>query len=96
MIYKEYKLLEERLDRNRHEDKKFFAFANTMTTINHDKRIQGHGWMGIRFQLDTKKEANSVIIHVRLNDANSKLHESVTKRRRLRETKITNTAHAIT
>ena len=75
MIYKEYKLLEERLDRNRHEDKKFFAFANTMTTINHDKRIQGHGWMGIRFQLDTKKEANSVIIHVRLNDADSKLQQ---------------------
>ena len=32
MIEKEYGLLEDRLDRKEHKDKKFFAFANTMTT----------------------------------------------------------------
>ncbi len=75
MIEKEYGLLEERLDRKLHKNKNFFAFANTMTTINHEKTIQGHGWMGIRFQLDPKKQANNVILHVRLNDADAKLQQ---------------------
>ena len=75
MIEKEYGLLEDRLDRKQHKDTKFFAFANTMTTINHEKTMQGHGWMGIRFQLDAKKEANNVILHVRLNDADAKLQQ---------------------
>jgi hypothetical protein len=75
MIQKEYELLEDRLDRKQHKDKKFFAFANTMTTINHERTLQGHGWMGIRFQLDPNKAANNVIIHVRLNDADSKLQQ---------------------
>ena len=75
MIEKEYGLLEDRLDRKQHKDKKFFAFANTMTTLNHEKTIHGHGWMGIRFQLDAKKEPNNVILHVRLNDADAKLQQ---------------------
>ena len=75
MIEKEYNLLEERLDRSQHKDKKFFAFANTMTTINHEKTIKGHGWLGIRFQLDPKKEANNVILHLRLNDPDAKLQQ---------------------
>ncbi len=75
MIEKEYNLLEDRLDRSQHKDKKFFAFANTMTTINHEKTIKGHGWLGIRFQLDPKKEANNVILHLRLNDPDAKLQQ---------------------
>ncbi|HIE73247.1 MAG TPA: TonB-dependent receptor [Flavobacteriales bacterium] len=75
MIEKEYALLEERLNRSQHKETLFFAFADTMTTINHEKTMQGHGWMGIRFQLDPKKEANNVIIHVRLNDVDAKLQQ---------------------
>ena len=75
MIEKEYGLLEDRLDRKQHKDTRFFAFANTMKTINHEKSKQGHGWMGIRFQLDAKKEANNIILHVRLNDADAKLQQ---------------------
>ena len=75
MIEKEYALLEERLNRSQHKETLFFAFADTMTTINLEKTMQGHGWMGIRFQLDPKKEANNVIIHVRLNDVDAKLQQ---------------------
>ena len=75
MIEQEYNLLEERLDRSQHKNKNFFAFANTMTTINHEKTIKGHGWMGIRFQLDPNKEANNVILHLRLNDPDAKLQQ---------------------
>ena len=75
MIEKEYTLLEERLNRSQHKETLFFAFADTMTTINLEKTMQGHGWMGIRFQLDPKKEANNIIIHVRLNDVDAKLQQ---------------------
>ena len=75
MIEKEYQLLEDRLDRKQHKNKKFFAFANTMTTINHKKTIKGHGWMGIRFQLDPKQEPNNVVLHVGLNDLDAKLQQ---------------------
>ncbi len=75
MIEKEYDLLEERLDRKQHKETLFFAFADTMTTINHEKTMQGNGWMGIRFQLDPKKDANDVIIHLRLNDVDAKLQQ---------------------
>ena len=75
MIEKEYQLLEDRLDRKQHKNKKFFAFANTMTTINHEKTIRGHGWMGIRFQLDAKQEANNVVLHVGLNDSDARLQQ---------------------
>ena len=75
MIEKEYALLEERLDRKQHKETLFFAFADTMTTINQEKTMQGHGWMGIRFQLDPKKEANNVIVHLRLNDVDAKLQQ---------------------
>jgi len=75
MIQKEYGLLEGRLDREQYKDKKFFALANTMTTSNHEKDLEGHGWMGIRFQLDSQQAANNVIIHVRLNDVDLKLQQ---------------------
>ena len=75
MIEKEYALLEERLDRKQHKETLFFAFADTMTTINQEKTMQGHGWMGIRFQLDPKKEANNVIVHLRVNDVDAKLQQ---------------------
>ncbi|MEC9208980.1 MAG: TonB-dependent receptor [Bacteroidota bacterium] len=75
MIEKEYSLLEDRLDRKQHQNKKFFAFANTMKTINHEKTIKGHGWMGIRFQSNAKDHPSNVILHVRLNDADAKLQQ---------------------
>ena len=40
MIEKEYGLLEDRLSRKQHKNTRFFAFANTMKTINHEKSKQ--------------------------------------------------------
>jgi hypothetical protein len=45
---------------------RFFVFADTVTTINFSKDKQGHGWMGVRYQIDSKKAANEVILHVNL------------------------------
>ncbi|MDX1903185.1 MAG: TonB-dependent receptor [Thermonemataceae bacterium] len=68
MLAKEYSLMEVRLGEKRGSTTKFFAFADTVTTINFSKTVQGHGWLGLRFQLSPQAEANEVIIHVRMND----------------------------
>lgn len=67
MLDKEYHLLSKRLD-HRADETRFFAFANTVETINYQKTNQGHGWLGLRFQLTPFEEPNDCIIHIVLKD----------------------------
>lgn len=76
MLNHEYRLIEERLSRKVHGSKKFFAFANTFATINYQKTIQGHGWMGLKFQTDASKEPNMVILHARLHELDALLQQA--------------------
>lgn len=76
MLQYEYDLCEDRLQRKSHPTKKFFAFANTVATINYHKTIQGHGWFGMKFQTDPEKEANTVVIHVRLHENDALLQQA--------------------
>ena len=46
MLLHEYNLVEDRIQRDKHPSKQFFAFANTVATINYSKTSQGHGWFG--------------------------------------------------
>jgi hypothetical protein len=75
MLNQEYDLLEERLERKDHKETRYFVFADTVTTINYSKTNKGHGWIGLRFQLDPKKKPNDFLIHVRLNDQEAKLQQ---------------------
>ncbi len=68
MLDKEYRLLEQRLGIKMGFDRRFFAFANTVTTINFKKTNQGHGWIGVRFQLKTQTHPNDIVIHVNMHD----------------------------
>ncbi len=68
MLDKEYRLLEQRLGIKMGFDKAFFAFADTVTTINFQKTNQGHGWIGLRFQLRPQTPPNDIVIHVRMYD----------------------------
>lgn len=78
MLKHEYNLMEERLDRKDHANKHFFAFANTVATINFHKTIQGHGWFGLKFQTDPNCPPNEVIMHARLHEPDALLqHQSV-------------------
>ena len=66
MLKHEMRLVEERIDRKKNPDCLFFTYANTVATIDFSKRYKGHGWIGLRFQLDpNQKEHNEIIIHVR-------------------------------
>ena len=75
MLNHEYQLLQERINRATSPDKCFFAFANTVATINFAKTFKGHGWLGIRYQTQADREANEVIVHVRLHEDNPKYQQ---------------------
>ena len=67
MLDHEYSLLAERLG-HRADDTLFFAFANTVETLNFKKTNQGNGWLGVKFQMHPNSEPNKCIIHVVMND----------------------------
>jgi hypothetical protein len=71
MLNREYNLVEMRLGEKRGADTTFFAFANTVVTINFQKTNEGHGWIGLRFQLTPRGPYNDAIIHVRMHDKTS-------------------------
>lgn len=68
MLSREYQLLEKRLGKQRGGNSTFFAFADTMAALNYKKTNEGHGWIGLRFQLNPRKGYNDVVIHVRMLD----------------------------
>src|SRR6266850_4259598 len=67
MLDKEYTLLPERLA-HRIADTRFFAFADTVEVLNFERTNQGHGWIGLRFQLRPNSEPNDCVIHVKMFD----------------------------
>ncbi len=77
MLEHEYPLLEERLTDKIYEKKTFFAFADTVTTLNYNKDNDPHGWLGIRFQLYPGGPSNHILFHVRLLDTDAGLQQMV-------------------
>ncbi len=75
MLHHEYCLLEERLAEQRGANTLFFAFANTVVALNYKKTNEGHGWLGMRFQLNPCSPPNDVIIHVKMLDNDSILQQ---------------------
>lgn len=76
MLAHEMQLMEERISRAEHPDRLFFSYANTVATIDFSKRYKGHGWVGIRYQLDpTQKEFDEIILHVRFKQNEARLQQ---------------------
>lgn len=75
MLDAEYKQLIDVLNSERSPDKRFFVFANTVETLNFRKDNQGHGWLGVRFELTKQGAPNEVVIHVRLNENDAILQQ---------------------
>ena len=63
----EYKLIEERLGQKRGHNTQFFAFANTVAAKSYSV-VNGHGWLGLRFQRQFLEPPSDVIIHINLLD----------------------------
>jgi hypothetical protein len=77
MLGHEFSLLTERLNGEKYEDRTFFAFADTVTTLNYNKSNDPHGWIGIRFQAEPGGEPNEIFFHVRLLDTDAALQQNV-------------------
>ena len=76
MLYHEIGLIEKRLIREKHPNKLFFSYANTVTTIDFAKQFKGHGWVGLKYQLDPKqKEYNEIILHIRFKENDARLQQ---------------------
>jgi hypothetical protein len=67
MLDLEFNLLLQRLDKTRGDKCTFFVFADTVAT----RRDEGNGWLGVKFQTQTREEPSTIIIHVRMLDKES-------------------------
>ena len=75
MLNHEVSIIEKRLSRDKHPDKIFFSYANTVATIDFAKRYLGHGWVGIKYQLDPSEGYNEIILHIRFKEKDARLQQ---------------------
>ena len=75
MLTHEVELIEERLDRNKHPNKMFFSYANTVATIDFAKKFKGHGWVGIKYQIEPDEDYNEIILHIRFKETDARLQQ---------------------
>ncbi|WP_129715753.1 nicotinamide mononucleotide adenylyltransferase [Pedobacter sp. SYP-B3415] len=77
MLDHEFGLLTERLNGEKYDSRTFFAFANTVTTLNYKRTNDPHGWIGIRFQTEAGGSPNEIFFHVRLLDTDVYMQQKV-------------------
>jgi hypothetical protein len=75
MLTLEVNLIEKRLKRDKHPHKMFFSYANTVATIDFAKQFKGHGWVGIRYQIEPGEDYNDIIIHIRFKETDARLQQ---------------------
>src|SRR5690606_33775488 len=71
MLDTEYTKMEDTLG-EKQETCRFFAFANTVESLNYHRTNQGQGWVGMKLQLEVGKEPNEIVLHVKMHDASHK------------------------
>lgn len=74
MLETEFQTLKFRLP-EKNKTSRFFAFCNTVESLNYHKTNQGQGWIGVRFQNKINEEPNDVIIHIKLHDNSHKAQQ---------------------
>lgn len=75
MLSHEFDLIEERINREMHPNRLFFSFANTVATIDFAKQYKGHGWLGIRYQIDPNQPYNEITLHIRFHENDAQLQQ---------------------
>ena len=72
MLEHEYAALRESLAGPRGEKTSFFVFADTVATRSYARRVDGEGWLGIKFQDRPGGETSQILLHTRLLDPETK------------------------
>lgn len=75
MLTHETDLLENRISREKHPNKLYFTYANTVATIDFAKKYKGHGWMGIKYQVEPQGEFNEILLHIRFHENDARLQQ---------------------
>ncbi len=75
MLHHEMELMENRLTREENPNKIFFTYANTVATIDFAKKFKGHGWVGIKYQIEAEADYNEIILHVRFKETDARLQQ---------------------
>lgn len=75
MLMHESGLMEERLHNDEFPNRLYFSYANTVATIDFAKKFKGHGWVGIRFQVEPKGEYNEIILHIQFKETDARLQQ---------------------
>ena len=75
MLHYEIKLIDERLDNTETPNRRFFSYANTVTTINYHKTFKGHGWVGLMFQHAPNEDYSEIILHVKFKENETSLQQ---------------------
>lgn len=75
MLTHEVDLIEKRLDRVKHPNKMFFSYANTVATIDFAKQFKGHGWVGVKYQIEPDEDYNEIILHIRFKETDARLQQ---------------------
>lgn len=73
MLEYEYNELITILDKK--NEQRFFAFANTVETLNFTKSNQGNGWLGIAVEGSNRYVPNRIFIHVKLHENDTLLQQ---------------------
>ena len=75
MLDLEMDLIEKRITRDKHPSKIFFTYANTVATIDFAKKFKGHGWVGIKFQVQPGQAYNTIVLHLRFKENDARLQQ---------------------
>lgn len=75
MLTHEVNLIERRLSREKHPNKIFFSYANTVATIDFAKQFKGHGWVGIKYQIEPDEDYNEITLHIRFKETDARLQQ---------------------
>ncbi|HEU4497198.1 MAG TPA: TonB-dependent receptor [Flavobacterium sp.] len=75
MLSHEVRLVEQRLSRDKHPSKIFFSYANTVATIDFAKQFKGHGWVGIKYQIEPDEDYNEIVLHIRFKETDARLQQ---------------------
>ncbi len=73
MVMGEYNELIDILDKKNNQ--KFFAFANTVETLNYTKTNLGKGWLGMAIQGTDRYNPNLIFIHAKLHENDTLLQQ---------------------
>ncbi|MDR9399939.1 MAG: TonB-dependent receptor [Psychroflexus sp.] len=76
MLDHETRLIEDRILRQKHPSKLFFTYANTVATIDFAKKYKGHGWVGIKYQVEPDEAYNKITLHVRFKENDAQLQQN--------------------